>query len=180
MIGADLELVDSKASLLQLRALAAHTLSGIRLQLNLNQVYAPVLSKLKTLAGSWLDHIPGSVLCARSILQLTLLLFTLTQSRALQWMLKRERVSGEIEDPCWKGLVSSGGLPCWVCTATGQFAMDPPPSLQDCKGGLFCDEPVSIYTVKSQQHWQFKGCLGFVGGHAHSGAPLTPLCSPTS
>ncbi|KAL0035614.1 hypothetical protein WJX79_002795 [Trebouxia sp. C0005] len=63
------------------------------------------------------------------------------QRRALQWMLKRERVCGEIEDPCWKGLVSSGGLPCWVCTATGQFAVDPPPALTDCRGGLFCDEP---------------------------------------
>ncbi|DBA80065.1 TPA: hypothetical protein ACH3X2_007554 [Trebouxia sp. C0005] len=63
------------------------------------------------------------------------------QRRALQWMLKRERVCNEIEDPCWKGLVSSGGLPCWVCTATGQFAVDPPPALTDCRGGLFCDEP---------------------------------------
>ncbi|KAL0025980.1 hypothetical protein WJX77_010392 [Trebouxia sp. C0004] len=63
------------------------------------------------------------------------------QRRALQWMLERERVCGEIDDPCWKGLVSSGGLPCWVCTATGQFALDPPQALTDCRGGLFCDEP---------------------------------------
>ncbi|KAL0050649.1 hypothetical protein WJX82_004168 [Trebouxia sp. C0006] len=63
------------------------------------------------------------------------------QRQALQWMLERERVCGKIEDPCWKGLVSSDGLPCWVCTATGQFALDPPPALTDCRGGLFCDEP---------------------------------------
>ncbi|KAL3136547.1 hypothetical protein ABBQ38_005794 [Trebouxia sp. C0009 RCD-2024] len=63
------------------------------------------------------------------------------QSRALQWMLKREAAVGGLEHPCWKGLVSSGGLPCWVCTATGDFALDPPARLQDCRGGLFCDEP---------------------------------------
>jgi hypothetical protein len=62
-------------------------------------------------------------------------------------MLQRERVWGEIADPCWKGLVSSGGLPCWVCTAIGQFALDPPPALTDCRGGLFCDEPVSCSNV---------------------------------
>lgn len=64
------------------------------------------------------------------------------QSRALQWMLDREAVVADLDDPCWKGLVSSGGLPCWVCTATGGFALDPPARLQDCRGGLFCDEPV--------------------------------------
>ena len=57
-------------------------------------------------------------------------------------MLQREQASGKIEDPCWRGLVSQGGLPFWVNTATGQFAVDPPPDLYDCKGGLFCDEPV--------------------------------------
>ena len=60
-------------------------------------------------------------------------------------MLERERVLGQVGDPCWKGLVSSGGLPCWVCTATGQFAVEPPPPLQDCRGGLFCDEPVRTH-----------------------------------
>ena len=64
------------------------------------------------------------------------------QSRALQWMLAREQEIKEVENPCWRGLVSSGGLPCWVCIATGSFALDPPAPLQDCRGGLFCDEPV--------------------------------------
>ena len=57
-------------------------------------------------------------------------------------MLKREQACGQIEDPCWRGLVSLGGLPFWVNTATGQFAADAPAHLYDCKGGLFCDEPV--------------------------------------
>lgn len=57
-------------------------------------------------------------------------------------MLQREKACQKIEDPCWRGMLSSGGLPFYVCTATGQFAVDPPPDLHDCKGGLFCDEPV--------------------------------------
>ena len=66
-------------------------------------------------------------------------------------MLKRESACQEVEDPCWRGLVSSGGLPCWVCTATGQIALDPPPTPQDCSGGLFCDEPVSIFDENRKQ-----------------------------
>ena len=65
-------------------------------------------------------------------------------------MLKREHTAAEMGNPCWKGLVSSGGLPCWVCTATGGFALDPPARLQDCRGGLFCDEPVSTFSSATE------------------------------
>ena len=59
-------------------------------------------------------------------------------------MMKREQSHGRVEDPCWRGMVSSGGLPFWICAATGQLTVDAPPDVYDCKGGLFCDEPVSV------------------------------------
>ena len=82
-------------------------------------------------------------------------------------MLKREHTAAEMDNPCWKGLVSSGGLPCWVCTATGGFALDPPARLQDCRGGLFCDEPVSNFSSAVLAHHMYAWYLFYDSVHCH-------------
>lgn len=61
-------------------------------------------------------------------------------------MRKREAasVTSGLPHPFWRGLQTAQGFPFFVCTVTGAFLAEPPPSIHDFRGGFFCDEPVGF------------------------------------
>ena len=73
----------------------------------------------------------GSLICVRA-----------AQRAARRWMLERERAVGALAHPTWRAFVTRGGLPIWLCAATGDATSAPPPAVRDTRGGFFCDEPV--------------------------------------
>ena len=59
-------------------------------------------------------------------------------------MLERERADGTpLAHPTVIDLTGAAGVPLFACTVTGAVTLEPPPALALCRGGFFCDEPVS-------------------------------------
>ena len=65
------------------------------------------------------------------------------QRRAVEWMLQREKGTRNMAHPFINKFLTSSGLFFYANLATGDLSLDAPAAVKDCKGGFFCDEPVS-------------------------------------
>lgn len=74
----------------------------------------------------------------------------LPQRAAVRWMLAREAASPPAPHPCWRRLVTRGGVELHVNTATGEVARQAPAPVPCLCGGFFCDEPVRLTGCRIQ------------------------------
>ena len=54
-------------------------------------------------------------------------------------------------DFSWRSLQTTTGIPFHVCCATGRFSTDTPEELPAVRGGMFCDDPVSLQAALAVQ-----------------------------
>ncbi|XP_030489447.2 F-box protein At3g54460 [Cannabis sativa] len=63
------------------------------------------------------------------------------QQAAVQWMLHREQHAEVMPHPLYIAFTTEDGFSFHVSTITGEIVSDIPPTVNDFRGGMFCDEP---------------------------------------
>ncbi|KAL5570391.1 hypothetical protein UlMin_026966 [Ulmus minor] len=63
------------------------------------------------------------------------------QHAAVQWMLHRERHAAVFPHPLYKDFSTIDGFPFSISTISGEIVTGTAPTINDFRGGMFCDEP---------------------------------------
>ncbi|KAF3434278.1 hypothetical protein FNV43_RR25381 [Rhamnella rubrinervis] len=80
-------------------------------------------------------------LLAVSIMPCTKLKLFPHQQAAVQWMLHRERHAEVLPHPLYKALSTEDGFSFYISTISGEIVNGLAPTINDFRGGMFCDEP---------------------------------------
>ncbi|XP_024021128.1 F-box protein At3g54460 [Morus notabilis] len=63
------------------------------------------------------------------------------QQAAVQWMLHREQRAEALPHPLYTAFVTEDGLSFYISTISGEIIYGETPTINDFRGGMFCDEP---------------------------------------
>ncbi|XP_020087288.1 F-box protein At3g54460 isoform X1 [Ananas comosus] len=63
------------------------------------------------------------------------------QEAAVEWMLKRERNPDVLAHPLYKDFCTEDGFSFYMNTTSGKIHTEKAPTINDFRGGMFCDEP---------------------------------------
>ncbi|XP_062093158.1 F-box protein At3g54460 [Humulus lupulus] len=63
------------------------------------------------------------------------------QQAAVQWMLHREQHAEVLPHPLYMAFTTEDGFSFYMSTISGEIVSDIPPTVNDFRGGMFCDEP---------------------------------------
>ncbi|KAG2603342.1 hypothetical protein PVAP13_5KG764400 [Panicum virgatum] len=63
------------------------------------------------------------------------------QEAAVEWMLKREQNTQVLAHPLYKDFCTEDGFPFYINVISGEVFTGDAPTINDFRGGMFCDEP---------------------------------------